>query len=227
MEDAIAREGALARCNQDRDATLNDIECANARRAAAALAVREEHDRRAQLALESQRKLLALRARAAMEQEAAARAAAAQRAAEEAAYEARWRDATRHPDAAGAALPGEAAAPVTGGQPADVPAFGSPLGVPLSEIAASHAPDALEMAPASAAATEAPVSDVPANGVDAPAAQVSSNAAPVETSTGTATLAEPPLAAAPLPSAESQPQPAPSAIPRPFQPSDDDPAASR
>ena len=39
MEDGLARDGALTRCNQDRDATLTDVECANARRAAATLAI--------------------------------------------------------------------------------------------------------------------------------------------------------------------------------------------
>jgi hypothetical protein len=65
MEDALAREGVLARCNQDRDSTLRDVECSNARRAAAAIAIELERDRSIALAHESERKLLALRARSA------------------------------------------------------------------------------------------------------------------------------------------------------------------
>src|SRR5687768_9162460 len=42
MEDGIAREGVLTRCNQNREATLQDVECANARRAAAAIAIEAE-----------------------------------------------------------------------------------------------------------------------------------------------------------------------------------------
>lgn len=64
MEDAIAREGVLARCNQDRDSTLRDVECLNARRAAVAIAIERERGRSGSLARESERKLLALRARA-------------------------------------------------------------------------------------------------------------------------------------------------------------------
>src|SRR5687768_474466 len=45
MEDGLARDGVLARCNQDRDATSTDVECANARRAAAAVALEAERGR--------------------------------------------------------------------------------------------------------------------------------------------------------------------------------------
>lgn len=45
MEDGLAREGVLTRCNQDRDATLQDVECANARRASATLAIEAERAR--------------------------------------------------------------------------------------------------------------------------------------------------------------------------------------
>jgi len=41
MEDGFARDGVLTRCDQDRDATSTDEECANARRAAAAVALQE------------------------------------------------------------------------------------------------------------------------------------------------------------------------------------------
>src|SRR5690606_30617941 len=83
MEDSIARDGAIARCNQDRDATVNDPECANARRAAAVIAVQEERERSAALAAESERKLRQLRLQAERAEEAARIAA------EEAAAQAR------------------------------------------------------------------------------------------------------------------------------------------
>ena len=115
MDDGLAREGVLTRCNQNRDATLADEECANARRAAAAVALEAERARQPDLTRESEDKLLALRERearrAAAEQDAAARA----RAAAEAAYEARWRGpAGQRPDGSAAA--------------SSVPAFGVPVG---------------------------------------------------------------------------------------------------
>ena len=61
MEDGLAREGVLTRCNQDRDATLQDVECSNARRAAAALAIEGERARAGDLEHRSERKLAALR----------------------------------------------------------------------------------------------------------------------------------------------------------------------
>ena len=64
MEDGFARDGVLARCNQDPDATLEDAECANARRAAAAVALEAERAARAdELEHASEVKLLALRER--------------------------------------------------------------------------------------------------------------------------------------------------------------------
>lgn len=92
MEDAIARDGALARCNQDRAAAAGDIECENARRAAEAVAVAEQKTREAQLRQRSEQTLLAMRDRATQEQEAALRAEQEARAAAEAAYEAQWVD---------------------------------------------------------------------------------------------------------------------------------------
>jgi hypothetical protein len=101
MDDAIARDGALARCNQDRTAAENDIECSNARRAADAVAVAQERAREEARERQSERTLIALRDRAAFEQEAAARAAAEARAAQEAAYDAQWIE----PDAEAAPAP--------------------------------------------------------------------------------------------------------------------------
>lgn len=92
MEDRFAREGTLARCNRDRDASLSDIECANARRAAAAIALREERARRQELEQESERKLAELRAEVEHQRQAALEARAAAEAAARAAYEAQWRE---------------------------------------------------------------------------------------------------------------------------------------
>lgn len=63
MEDGLARDGVLTRCNQDRDASLTDAECANARRAAAALALEAERGREPELERASEVKLAALRDR--------------------------------------------------------------------------------------------------------------------------------------------------------------------
>jgi len=92
MEDRIAREGTLVRCNQNHEATLNDIECANARRAAATIALRYERERRETLERESERKLAALRAQIDVRQRAELEAAARAEAAEDEAYEALWED---------------------------------------------------------------------------------------------------------------------------------------
>ena len=93
MEDRIARDGVLARCNQDREATERDIECANARRAASVMALREERAKRVELERESERKLAELREQIARRDRAKRNAMAAALAAAEAAYEAQWADA--------------------------------------------------------------------------------------------------------------------------------------
>lgn len=114
MEDPIARDGAIARCNQDRDAAVNDIECANARRAAAAVAVREERERNEALAAESERKLRELRLELERAEEAARLAAEEAAAKARAEYEAQW-NAAEEPDEQQASAPSpprETAAPV-------------------------------------------------------------------------------------------------------------------
>ena len=63
MDDGFAREGVLTRCNQNREETLNDVECINARRAAATLALEAERARAPELEQQSEAKLLALRER--------------------------------------------------------------------------------------------------------------------------------------------------------------------
>ena len=49
MDDGLAREGVLTRCNQNREETLTDEECANARRAAATIALEAERARAPEL----------------------------------------------------------------------------------------------------------------------------------------------------------------------------------
>ena len=103
MEDRIAREGTLARCNADIEAASRNIECANARRAAAALALRRERELREQIERESAERLAlmqdALRARE-MEAARAAELAAAE---EQRAYEELWDEPA---DAAPESAPG-------------------------------------------------------------------------------------------------------------------------
>jgi hypothetical protein len=93
MEDPIAREGTLARCNRERETTEDDLECANARRAAAAIALREERERAA-----------------AREAQALAEANA------RAAYDAQWRDrdGAQAVGADGLPLPDTGATPMLG-----------------------------------------------------------------------------------------------------------------
>lgn len=120
MEDGHAREGVLTRCNRDRDATLSDEECVNARRAAAAIALEAERARAGELERRSEAKLLALREQEAIRAAAEREAEAAARAAAAAAYEARW----ANPEA-----------PRTADEPAlEVPVFGAPLGTVLPSI---------------------------------------------------------------------------------------------
>ena len=83
VEDDAGREATLMRCNSDRAASFDDLECKNARRAAAALAAKAEARDRDDLDKESERKRAAARERIAAQQEAARRAAEAA----EAAYE--------------------------------------------------------------------------------------------------------------------------------------------
>src|SRR5690606_16169840 len=108
MEDSIARDGVLARCDRNPDDAQRDIECANARRAATAVLLREERARREALERESERKLAELRRQVAAEQEALRAAEEAAAAAAREAYEAQWdgaepRDVAGMVDAAGAA----------------------------------------------------------------------------------------------------------------------------
>jgi hypothetical protein len=100
MEDGFAREGVLVRCNQDREATANDVECVNARRAAAAVGAQADGDQVAQRERESERKMIAMRDSADNREQAAAQAAAQAEAEQRAAYDAQWRDPAKPAPAA-------------------------------------------------------------------------------------------------------------------------------
>ena len=132
MEDRFAREGTLARCNENREASVNDIECANARRAAATIALREERARRAQLEQESERKLAEMRAEMERQRQAAIEAQAIAEAAARAAYEAQWREGGQEQPVG---VDGE---PLIDTDPAgEIPARdGSPDGFPTAQPAA-------------------------------------------------------------------------------------------
>jgi hypothetical protein len=201
MEDRIAREGTLTRCRENPQIELNDIECANARRAESAIALRQERERREALEAESERKLAALRAEIAARDEAALAAQAAAAAALEAAYEAQW--------AAGAA--GDV--PVTperlSGDPARAVETSSGE-IAALEVGTGGAPGA----PPSAAQTfpASPIAEstsTPATGTPA------GNAVPAAPANGPAVLDE----AAPAPNADSAgaPESSAGAIPRPFR----------
>jgi hypothetical protein len=128
MDDAIARDGALAHCNRDRDAALTDIECSNARRAAAAVAAANESARSSDLALEFERKLQARRDRDALQQQAELRAAAEAQAAAQAAYDATWLDPNAGQPGSDHLQSGLDAAVSSD----DARVFGPPIGAPVT-----------------------------------------------------------------------------------------------
>jgi len=97
-------DGTIAFCNENPEETLNNIECANARRAASSIALRQERERREAYELESERKLEALRNEMAERERIVREIALAAARAEIEAYEKMWSE--------GAAAPGE-------GTPAD------------------------------------------------------------------------------------------------------------
>ena len=96
MEDAYAREGTLARCNQDREATAADPECVNARRAATSIAARADAELREEREAESEALLVAARERADHQQRALELAEARAEAEAEAEYEAQWSESTEN-----------------------------------------------------------------------------------------------------------------------------------
>lgn len=102
MDDRIAREGTMAHCNQNPVATADDIECANARRAAATIALRAERERHEQLERESERKLEAMRNEMAERERIVRESTLAAARAEREAYELMWRRGAAGQDAGSA-----------------------------------------------------------------------------------------------------------------------------
>ena len=90
LEDPIAREATLLRCNSSRDASRGDTECINAKRAAAALAAHSDAEKRRRFEAESERKRAALSERIAARQAAEQQQLAEMKRRESAAYEQRW-----------------------------------------------------------------------------------------------------------------------------------------
>jgi hypothetical protein len=112
MDDSLAREGVLARCNADREATANDPECMNARRAAAAIAARDEAGQREHLEAQSEARLLAARQRADAQIEAERQAALAAEAERQSAYEAQFEESNTVQMTAGEPEPPPVAPPM-------------------------------------------------------------------------------------------------------------------
>jgi hypothetical protein len=98
MDDPIARDGTLARCNADPNGTADDLECANARRALLSIALSQERERREALEVESQRKIEELKIEMIERERIAHEAALAAARAEREAYEAMWRERGAVPD---------------------------------------------------------------------------------------------------------------------------------
>jgi hypothetical protein len=90
LEDPIAREATLLRCNVSRDAARGDAECINAKRAAAALAAQNDADKRRRFEAESERKSAALRERIAARQASERQQLSEMKRRANAAYEQRW-----------------------------------------------------------------------------------------------------------------------------------------
>ena len=92
MEDKIAREGTILRCDASPEESQSDIECANARRADATIALELERARIAELERESERRIQEL-SRRIDERERLAREAALEAVrAERERYEELWRE---------------------------------------------------------------------------------------------------------------------------------------
>jgi hypothetical protein len=106
LEDRMLMEGTLARCNADRNGTHDDLECANARRAAVTIALRVEEAKREELERESERKLTELRDELARREQREREALAEAEAARQAAYEAIWKG-NRVPEGAADLLGGQ------------------------------------------------------------------------------------------------------------------------
>lgn len=149
MQDRVLMEGVLARCNQQRDETRDDIECANARRAAMAIALEQERAEREQLARESEQKIRALRAELDRRVRAAREAQAAK---ETDPLKVPWNERTAEPGA-----PAGASSAAPGGS------------APVAESPAPALPTTDPLAPADSVATHGAIAEpVPPAGGDLP-----------------------------------------------------------
>jgi hypothetical protein len=123
MDDSIAREGTLVRCNADRAATANDLECINARRAASAIAAQAESERREQLEAASESQRRAVRRSYDAQQAAARHAQVVAQIAEQDAYESQWDESLNAEPAVATAADQNTATMDTSGSSAPVPAL--------------------------------------------------------------------------------------------------------
>ncbi|MGI9258147.1 MAG: EexN family lipoprotein [Gammaproteobacteria bacterium] len=192
MEDSYAREGALARCNRDREATAEDPECVNARRAASMIAAQADAERRDQREAESEALLVAARERSEREQHALEQAQAAAQAQADAQYESQWSGSTE-------VLGSDPVAPVIEDDSTPVieddgtyNSLASTLGVvgPPRPVG----PPQPAAAPVAPATTSAPAPRLPGPApasVPAPSPDLSSNIASVAAPTPTPSMAAP------------------------------------
>ena len=90
LEDPIAREATLLRCNASRDVSRGDAECINAKRAATALAAQHDAEKSRRLEAESERKRAALRERIAAQQASERRQLSEMKRRANLAYEQNW-----------------------------------------------------------------------------------------------------------------------------------------
>ena len=158
LEDPVAREATLLRCNRDRAAARYDLECSNARRAAERIAAQAEAARREQLEATSERKRAAARQRIAAQAEARRQVEEMARQRAEAAYEANWTGepgAVDAPPASPSGLPaplppGASLPRTTAEQSGSIPVSGSPAPQYLPETlppGASRVTDQVEPDP--------------------------------------------------------------------------------
>lgn len=182
MKHSIARDGVLARCDEDEQAAQRDLECANARRAAMDQELAKEKASSRGLERESERKLEALRKREDTRQAVQRDEQARTLAQAKAAYEARW------------AKTSSGTAPGPAGQGATVvvaPAEGAPAGLPAEEAPVVESPaegaPAVESPAEGAAGT--PAQGAPGKGEDASATAAPPAAAPADPADRAATNA--------------------------------------
>lgn len=153
MDDGIAREGTLVRCNADRAATSDDPECINARRAAAAIAAQDEAQQRAGLKAQSEVRLAAARQRYDAQHAAELQSKLAAEVEERREYESQWADTGDHGQemlgvtverSSNASIQTGSAAPIPSLEPISLPAS---VRAPLTTIALPHGVKPLEYQP--------------------------------------------------------------------------------